>query len=348
MTLVAIHTQKKKDAGLKRPIQMLLNKRKNDGANRRAEARPLQMRPNAERRTLKRTLQLVFKGGAFTREENFCWRLDGEFLGVIALIDGDADAATRILIEQRIADGNVHECFAEGEHKRFAIELKADFVADGVTERAKIVALNVGYEGAERIVKADDVAGDAFFFDGGGFWAELDEVSDLRAGNGVVPSGGKMRASGRKNVAAVECGRDGGREHPGGVGDFVGGLEAVAVDDRRDEAVVGENEVLTFFRFDDDGFARGADAGIDNDDEDGSSGVVRRNGGEEARTFLDLKRRDLMSDVHDAGVGQDLQHDGFAERDGVIGGAEVGHENDGGVLRRGRRGIVTLPGARRA
>src|SRR5439155_3682574 len=102
-----------------------------------------------------------------------------------------------------------------------------------------------------------------------------------------------MRGGGRKNIAAVKSGRDRGREHPGGVGDFMSGLEAVAIDDRRDEAVVGQNEILALFGFDDNGFARSADARIDDGEKNGAGGIVRRNGCEKARGLFDLVWRDL-------------------------------------------------------
>ncbi len=133
----------------------------------------------------------------------------------------------------------------------------------------------------------------------------------------------------RKNVAAMEGGRNGGLNHPALIGDFAGGIKAVTVNHGSDEAVVGEDEVLPSFCFDDDGFARGADAGVDDRNENGSGGIVRRHGFEKARAFFDSKRRDTVSDVHDSGVGGDADHDGFADGHGIVGGAEVGHKDDG-------------------
>ncbi len=278
---------------------------------------------------------LVLEGGAFAWKEDFARRVDAEFFRVTALIDGDANAAARILIEKRIADGHVHEGFAERKDEGFAIELEADLVADGIAERAEIIALHVGDERAEGIVEADDVAGDSFFFDRGSFRREANELGYLWAGDGVIPPSGEMRGGGRKNIAAMKRGRNGGSEHPGGVGDFVGGVEAIAIECRSDEAVVGQDKVLSFFRFDDDGFARSADAGIDDAKKNGASGIVGSNGGKESGAFFDLERRDLMGDVHDANVGRNVQDDGFAESDGVVGGAEVGDEDDGGTRSRG-------------
>ena len=37
-----------------------------------------------------------------------------------------------------------------------------------------------------------------------------------------------------------------------------------------------------------------------------------------------------MSDVHDARVRRDAEHDGLADGHGVVGGAEVGREYDDG------------------
>src|SRR5580700_9385313 len=41
-----------------------------------------------------------------------------------------------------------------------------------------------------------------------------------------------------------------------------------------------------------------------------------------------------MRDVHNARVGCDSQHHGFANRYGVVGSSEVGHKDDGGALCR--------------
>src|SRR5438128_10580986 len=61
---------------------------------------------------------LVFERCAFAGNEDCSRRFDGEFFRVIALVDGDADAAARILIEKGFADGNVHEGFGEGKDER--------------------------------------------------------------------------------------------------------------------------------------------------------------------------------------------------------------------------------------
>ena len=151
-----------------------------------------------------------------------------------------------------------------------------------------------------------------------------------------IPRRREMRSHGRKNVAAVEGGRDGRLDHPVLVGDFAGGIEAVALDDRGDEPVVGENKKLAFVGLYDDGFARRADAGIYDRGEDGARRIVRRDAGEKARAVFNGVRGDLMGDVHDAGVRSDIEHDRFANGHGVIGGAEVGHEDDGGARGGGR------------
>ncbi len=126
---------------------------------------------------------------------------------------------------------------------------------------------------------------------------EANELRNDGADEVVVPSGGEVRSGGRENVAAVEGGRDGGLDHPVWIGDFARGVEAVAIEDRREDAVVRSDEVLSLFRFRDDGFARSADAGIDDDQENGVRRVVRRYAEEKARAFFDRKRRDLVRDV---------------------------------------------------
>src|SRR5882724_6520402 len=131
-----------------------------------------------------------------------------------------------------------------------------------------------------------------------------------------------MGCGGREDVAAVEGGGDGGLDHPVLVGDFVGGGEAVAIQGRSEDAVVWGYEVLVLFGFGDDGFAAGAYAGVDDDQEDGVGRVVRGYAGEEAGGFFDGVGRDLVGDVGQADVGGNTKDYGAADGDGIIGGAE--------------------------
>jgi hypothetical protein len=155
----------------------------------------------------------------------------------------------------------------------------------------------------------------------------------------VVPTGGEVGCGRRENVAAVEGGGDGGLNHPVLIGDFAGGVEAVAVHDGSEDTVVWGDKVLSLFRFSDDGFAGGANAGIDDDEEDGVGGVIGGDAGEKAGSFFDGKRSDLMGDIGEANVGRDAPDNGAADGDGVVGGAEVGHEDDGGARGCGGRGV---------
>src|SRR5580698_3435006 len=102
-----------------------------------------------------------------------------------------------------------------------------------------------------------------------------------------------MGSGGRKNVATVEGRGQGGADHPGGIGDFTGGFEAIAVLDEGDEAVVGKNEILTALGLHDDGFSSAADGGIDDHHEDGSRRKVRSRAVKEAGTVENGERRDL-------------------------------------------------------
>src|SRR5215468_6062460 len=99
---------------------------------------------------------------ALARNEDGCGRVNTEFLGVVALVDSDADAAARIGVEQGIADGNIHESSAKSQHERFSVKLKTYFVAQVVAEFFEFVAGNVCNEGAKGIVETDDFAGDSF------------------------------------------------------------------------------------------------------------------------------------------------------------------------------------------
>ena len=277
---------------------------------------------------------LCFEGDAFAGDEDGRWWGDAGLFGVVALVNGDADATAGVHVEQSFADGDFHEGLGVRKSDGLLVEEQRDFVAEAVGELLEFVAGNVGDERAEGVVEGDDVTGDALIGDDSGFRTQADELGKYRPYESEIASGGEMRGDGRENVAAVKRGRDGRLDHPVGVGDFAGRFEAVAVDDRSDKAVVRKNEVLAFFGFDDDGFARGADARVHDDKKDGARGIVRGNALEEARAFLDGVGGDLMGDVHDAGVGGDADDHRFADGYRVVGDAKVAHKDDGRMGRR--------------
>src|SRR5262249_54811890 len=138
-----------------------------------------------------------------------------------------------------------------------------------------------------------------------------------------------------------KSGRERSLNHPVLIRDFARGVETVAIEDRSDEAVVGENEILALFRFHDDGFTRGADARINYHEKDGASRVVGRNTVEKGGGFLNGERRDLMGDIGEPNIGRDAENHGATDGYGVVGGPEVSHKNNG----RPRRGSRLRSGA---
>src|SRR5712691_2743388 len=248
----------------------------------------------------------------------------------IALVESEAHLTAGVHIEEGPANGDVHKGLDVGRGEGLVVEAKGEGVTESVTELAKFVAGDIGDQRAVGIVEGDDFAGDSAGARGGNARLKADQLGNDRAGLRPVPSSSEMRRRRRKNVAAVEGGGNRRREHPGSVGDFAGGVEAVAIEDRGDESVVGENEELALFRLDDDGLARGADAGVNHREKYCAGGIVRRNAAKKTRAFFDGKRRDLVGDVHDARAGGDADDDRFADGHGIVGGPEVGHEDDGG------------------
>jgi len=117
-------------------------------------------------------------------------------------------------------------------------------------------------------------------------------------------------------------------DHPAGVGDFTGRVQSVAFDYGSDQTVVGQNEILALFAFDNDRLARRADAGINDRNENSSGRIIGRDSGQETARFLDRIRRDLVGDVHDARVRCDTHHDRTADGRRVIGRSEVRHKHN--------------------
>src|SRR6266576_3691231 len=161
---------------------------------------------------LRMTIYLPFlERSAFERNEDSAGRLDVELLRVVALVDGNADAAARIDEQKRIAHGDIHE------------------------------------QGTEGVVETDDIAGDALVGDGGSSWSEADELRNLGANKIVIPSGGEVRGRGRKDIAAMKSRRNGGLNHPVWIGDLACGIQAVAIHHGGDQAIVRKNKKLSLF-----------------------------------------------------------------------------------------------------
>src|ERR1700745_3633366 len=109
---------------------------------------------------------------------------------------------------------------------------------------------------------------------------------------------------------------------------FPGALESIAVDYSADQAVVRHYKKLPFFRFNDHSLAGSSDARIHHREKNGPCRIVRSYVVQETRSFLDLKRSDLMREVRDARVGGYAEHDRAADGGGVVCGTKIGHEYD--------------------
>ena len=287
---------------------------------------------------------LSLDGGAFAGDEDGAGRRDIEFFRIAALVEGDANASARVDVEQGIADRDVHESFDVGQGHGFLVDLEHNPVASVVTELFEVIPGNIGNERAVGIVESNNVTVDAFFGGYRSFRSQTNELGNDGADQIEIPSGGEVGGGGSKNVAAVKGGRDGRLDHPVGIGDLARGIKPVAVNHRCDESIVGENEILALFGFYDDGFARSADAGIDDDQENRAGRIVRGHTGQESRTFFDGVGCHLMSDVHDAGFRRNANDHRPATGRCVISRAKVGHKDDGGT----RNNLHRRLGARRA
>ena len=62
--------------------------------------------------------------------------------------------------------------------------------------------------------------------------------------------------------------------------------------------------------------------------EDGSRGIVRRDAREKSRAFFDREWRDLMRDIREANVRRNAVNHRLADGHGIIGRAEIGHEDN--------------------
>src|SRR2546428_9318192 len=141
---------------------------------------------------------------AFAQNEERRGRLDAELLCVVAFVDGDADAAPRIDVQERLTDGHVHEGFYVREQKLLFVDLQWHLFAEFVAELLEIIRGNVRDQRAERIVEGDDIAGDALFVGRRDLRRKANQLRNDGADEIEFPSGGQMRGGGRENVASME------------------------------------------------------------------------------------------------------------------------------------------------
>ena len=119
------------------------------------------------------------------------------------------------------------------------------------------------------------------------------------------------------------------------------GLDAVALLHQREQAIIGQHEILSAFRFGDDRFAGAAHRRIDDDHEDRGRGIVWRGAIKKTRAIENGERRHLVREVDNAHLRHDRIHHAPADGDGIVHHAEVGHEDDG------LRIFFGLPGSQR-
>ena len=62
----------------------------------------------------------------------------------ISLIHCQSYTTAGILVEERLADGKVHEGFHVRNRERLFVQLNGDFVAEGIAEFFEVGALNIG------------------------------------------------------------------------------------------------------------------------------------------------------------------------------------------------------------
>ncbi len=178
---------------------------------------------------------------------------------------------------------------------------------------------------------------EAVLVERGGVEIEADKVLQFGADLGPVVAAGEMRAHRRENIAAVKGGRDFRADHPVGIFDVADTFDTVAIGHHGDQAVIGKHKELASLGPDDDCLARAAHSRIDDADENGSSGKIRRGSKEKAGAVGDGKGGDLMGQVDDAQIGRDAVHDAFAKSDRVVDDTEIGHEDESRRRRGPRR-----------
>src|SRR5271165_4083800 len=122
-----------------------------------------------------------------------------------------------------------------------------------IAESFEVVTGNIADEGAERIVKSDNVAVNTFLGRRGDLGAEMNQLRDHGAEEGEIPACGEMSTHRRKNIPSMESRGDVLPDHPARIADFACRVQSVALDDRGDKAIIRQDEILASLGFDHDG-----------------------------------------------------------------------------------------------
>ncbi len=249
--------------------------------------------------------------------------------GEVAFVDGDAEAGAGVDVEKRTPDRDVAERVDQGNRQVLTADLDGDAIAEHPAQCLEDRGVDVGDEVAVGAVGGDDFAAERVAVDLGGVEVEanglIDRRADVRPGLAARQVGGDRG----EDVAAVEGRGAAAGAHPAGVGDLTRAVEAVALGDERDEAVVGDDEELPALRARNQWLSRAAHARIDDADEDRVGRIVGRRVGQEARSVGHGERGHLVRQVDHADGRIDLQHDALADGDGIVARAEVRQEDDG-------------------
>src|SRR3954453_15222111 len=100
----------------------------------------------------------LWNGGVLGGNEDGGGRLDTKLSRIIALVYGNAHATPRVYIKEGFAHGNIHERLGIRHRNRLLVDLDWHLVALHVAKLFEFLSRNVGDQGAEGIVQADDVA----------------------------------------------------------------------------------------------------------------------------------------------------------------------------------------------
>ena len=131
----------------------------------------------------------------------------------------------------------------------------------------------------------------------------------------------------RKPIAAFERAAD-GRQRILALGELDDLLRRRLAKDRRQHAVVGRDESVVA-DVGGNAAARRADAGIDDDEEDGAGRKIAVARGELERAGKHVVRGNVVADVDQRRIRTDAEHDALERAGVMIAGAEISEESDG-------------------
>src|SRR3990172_4821469 len=171
-------------------------------------------------------------------------------LSKASLVDGQPNSPSRINIKQGRVKRNIAEGSYKGNDYFPSTDPCLDLPSDIIMQFQEFFGRDVCDQVSIRPIEADDFSMNPILSNRRVLLGNDHQLFCFRSDLSPVFPSGQASGNRREDVASVKSRGACAAEHPGGVADFTSAFQSVAINHRRDDAVVGHHKVLISFRLD--------------------------------------------------------------------------------------------------